>query len=41
MDMKKKGFGFMDYKLVFFIEGINKLFNFESIVFNVNIICGL
>lgn len=40
-DMKKKGFELMDHKLAIFTEGLNKLFNSESIVFYLNTPCGL
>uniref|UniRef100_A0A8W8P5J4 EGF-like domain-containing protein n=1 Tax=Magallana gigas TaxID=29159 RepID=A0A8W8P5J4_MAGGI len=40
-DMKKKGFGSVDHKQAISTEDLNKLFNSETIVFNVNTPCGL
>ncbi|XP_052679231.1 uncharacterized protein LOC128160024 [Crassostrea angulata] len=40
-DMKKKGFGSVDHKPAISTEDLNKLFNSETIVFNVNTPCGL
>lgn len=40
-DIKKKGFGSVDHKPAISTEDLNKLFNSETIVFNVNTPCGL